>query len=180
MKKNEKNNSSEKTLKITTLGILSALALTLSFIESLFPPVPGLPPGAKPGLANIVTMFTAGSFGFGSAMAVTLVKSLFAGTRGITAFFMSLSGGTLSTITMCALIKRKNTPFGLVGISIVSAIAHNIGQLIVACIISGTTKLLIYYGPLLVVFGIIAGTITGTVLSILLPVVEKQSVKWKK
>ena len=179
MKKSGNERISEKTLKITTLGILSALALALSFLESLIPPIPGLPPGAKPGLANIVTMFTAGSFGFGSAMAVTIVKSIFAGTRGITAFFMSLSGGTLSTVTMCALIKKKNTPFGLVGISIVSAIAHNAGQLIVACIIAGTVKLAVYYGPLLVVFGIVAGTVTGTILSILLPVIEKQTGKWK-
>ena len=50
----------------------------------------------------------------------------------------------------------------------------------VACIISGTFKLAVYYGPLLIVFGLIAGSITGTVLSILLPVIEKQTGKWDK
>ena len=54
-----------KTKKLTLLSILSALALVLGFTENLLlPDIPFLPVGGKPGLSNIVTMFTASFYGF--------------------------------------------------------------------------------------------------------------------
>lgn len=177
MSKQQKNRISPRTQKIALLGILAAEALALSFLESLIPAVPGLPPGAKPGLANIVTMFTASIMGFWSAMAITVVKSLFALlTRGFTAFCMSLAGGVLSTIAMVLLLKWKKNPFGIIGVSIVSAIMFNAGQLAVACVmVAGTKGLAATYGPLLLLFGIIAGAITGTILKLVMPALRKES-----
>ena len=116
------------TQRVALLGILGAMALVLAFLENQIPAVPGLPPGAKLGLANIVTMFAAYTMGFGSAMTITVIKALFAGTRGLTAFFMSLSGGILSTLILCALIRIRNNPFGILGVSIASAVGFNAGQ----------------------------------------------------
>ncbi|MGN0445393.1 MAG: Gx transporter family protein [Acutalibacteraceae bacterium] len=166
-----------RTRKLALLGILAAQALALAFLENLIPAIPGLPPGAKPGLANIVTMFTASVMGFWSAMAITVIKSLFALiTRGFTAFCMSLTGGVLSTIVMVLLLRWKKNPFGILGVSILSAIMFNAGQLAVACImLYGTKGLVQTYGPLLLVFGIIAGALTGTILKLVLPALEKES-----
>ena len=50
----------KKTLRLTTLAVLGALAIVLSALENLIPPLPMMPPGAKLGLSNIVTMFAAG------------------------------------------------------------------------------------------------------------------------
>ncbi len=170
-----KANINRKTAYVALLGVLAAEALALSFLENFLPAVPGLPPGAKPGFSNIVTMFTASTLGFPSALAITLIKSLFAGlTRGLTAGLMSGAGGLLSTIVMVLLLKWKKNPFGILGVSIASAIAHNLGQLIVACVISGTPALAIGYGPLLLVFALVTGAITGTLLKIILPALEKQ------
>ena len=166
-----------RTRKLALLGILAAQALALAFLENLIPAIPGLPPGAKPGLANIVTMFTASVMGFWSAMAITVIKSLFALiTRGFTAFCMSLTGGVLSTIVMVLLLRWKKNPFGILGVSILSAIMFNAGQLAVACImLYGTKGLAQTYGPLLLVFGIVAGALTGTILKLVLPALEKES-----
>lgn len=171
-----KDKISKKTKYIALIGILGAQALVLSLIENFIPAIPGLPPGAKPGFSNIVTMFTASTLGLFPALGITLIKSIFAGiTRGATAFFMSLCGGVLSTLVMVAILKLPKNPFGIVGVSIASATAHNAGQLAVSCIISGTPALVWGYGPLLLLFAIITGAVTGTILKIVMPALEKQN-----
>ena len=164
-----------KTQKIALLGILGAQALALSFLENLLPAMPFLPPGVKLGLSNIVTMFTAGTMGFFPALAVTLIKSLFALlTRGATAFFMSFGGGLLSTIAMCLMIKFVKDKAGYIGIAVVSSLSHNFGQLIVSIIITGTTAM-VNYAPILLLSGIVMGIITGIILKAVMPLLMKQS-----
>ncbi|MBR6512743.1 MAG: Gx transporter family protein [Clostridia bacterium] len=176
-----KTNINKKTSFVALLGVLGAEALALSFLENFIPAIPGLPPGAKPGFANIVTMFTASTMGFLPALAITVIKSVFAFiTRGATAGMMSFAGGLLSTIVMVLLLRLKKNPFGILGVSVASATAHNAGQLAVACIISGTPALILGYGPLLLLFAVITGSVTGVVLKIVLPALEKQSSKLTK
>ena len=57
-----------KARKTALLGILCAQAIALSFLESLIPALPFLPPGAKPGFSNIVTMFAVLTLGLPQAM----------------------------------------------------------------------------------------------------------------
>ena len=47
-----------KTQKLTLLGILSCMALILSYIEVLLPPIWSAVPGIKIGLPNIIIVFT--------------------------------------------------------------------------------------------------------------------------
>lgn len=152
--------------------MLSAVALVLSFLESLLPVAAFMPPGAKPGFSNIATMFAASSMGLVPAVAITLIKALFAGvTRGVTAFFMSLSGGILSTITMYILFKlSKRTGYLIIGV--ISAIMHNSGQLITAAFLVGNAAV-IGYAPVLLVSGIITGALTGSILSAVIPKLDK-------
>ena len=137
-----KNN----TYKIALFGVLSAVALTLSYLEGLIPTVAFMPPGAKMGFSNIATMFAASSMGIVSALAITFIKALFAGiTRGVTAFFMSLCGGILSTVTMYLLFKLSKKT-GYMAIGIICALVHNFGQLIVAIITAGNLSVLVLHG----------------------------------
>lgn len=163
-----------KTNKVALLGIFGAVALVLSFLESmLVPDIPFLPVGAKPGLSNVVTMYIAGTMGFSGAVYITLLKALFALiTRGATGAFMSFCGGMLSTVSVCLLIKYQDRVFSYLGLGIVGAVTHNIGQLIAACIVSGTFAL-INYGKYLLVFALITGAVTGTVLMLLMPRLSK-------
>lgn len=163
-----------KTNKVALLGIFGAVALVLSFLESmLVPDIPFLPVGAKPGLSNVVTMYIVGTMGFSGAVYITLLKALFALiTRGATGAFMSFCGGLLSTVSVCLLIKYQDRVFSYLGLGIVGAVTHNIGQLIAACIVSGTFAL-INYGKYLLVFALITGAVTGTVLMLLMPRLSK-------
>lgn len=163
-----KNN----TYKIALFGVLSAVALTLSYLEGLIPTVAFMPPGAKMGFSNIATMFAASSMGIVSALAITFIKALFAGiTRGVTAFFMSLCGGILSTVTMYLLFKLSKKT-GYMAIGIICALVHNFGQLIVAIITAGNLSVL-GYAPVLLISGTITGAVTGTVLRAVMPALER-------
>ncbi|MBQ8227702.1 MAG: Gx transporter family protein [Clostridia bacterium] len=163
------------TQNLALVGILSAQAIALSYLESLIPAIPGFPPGAKPGLSNIVTMFSAGALGIWQTIYITFAKAIFAGvTRGLTAFLTSLAGGLLSTVVALILLQNKNNKLGYVGIGIICAVCHNIGQLCVACFISGTPELFTSYGPFLLLAAGVTGFLTGTILKYVMPALEKQ------
>lgn len=165
----------KKTVIKTALGaVLAAQALALSFVEGLIPGFSFLPPGAKPGFSNIITMFAAGSIGLPTALAITLIKALFAFvTRGFTAAMMSLSGGVLSTLAMYLLLKFAGQKLGLIGISVVCALCHNAGQILTAIFITGTATVA-YYAPFLAIFGVITGAVTGIIMKAVIPAMEKQ------
>ncbi len=159
--------------KTALYGILCALALALGFLESLLPPMPWLPPGAKPGFSNIITMFAAGSIGLPSAAMIALAKGCFAFvTRGLTAGIMSLSGGMLSAAAMYLLMRYASKRLGLIGISVICALTHNLGQLCAAAFITGTASVA-YYAPVMAVFGIATGAVTGFILRAVMPALEK-------
>lgn len=155
-------------------GILCAQAIALSWLEGLLPAIPWLPPGAKPGFSNIVTMFAAGSLGLPQALTITVIKALFAFlTRGATAGAMSLAGGVVSTLLMWLLLRPKKQRLGLVGISVLCAVSHNAAQLCAAAVITGT-KSIFGYAPMLGIFAVLTGAVTGILLRAVMPALEKQ------
>ena len=158
------------TEKIALLGVFGALALVLAFLENtLLPDVPLLPPGAKIGLSNIVTVLCGTLFGGAAAWYITALKALFAFlTRGATAGLMSLAGGTLSTLALCLLLKRIDKTVSLLGVGVLCAAAHNCGQLLMSMALTGSLSLF-YYGKYLLLFALFSGTLTGLVLCVLLP-----------
>jgi len=160
-----------KIRTVALMGMFCALAMALSFLESLIPPVAPVP-AIKPGFSNIVTMFCVSSLGAPYGLAVTLFKAFFALlTRGATAFFMSLAGGLLSLLVMVIIFKFFKNTFGYIGIGILCALFHNIGQLAVAVVILGEAILTLT--PLLLLSGLVAGLVTGTVFKYTLPVLSK-------
>ena len=158
------------TEKIAYYGILGALTILLSAMESvLMPELPFLPPGAKPGLANIIVMLTACTGSIVSVLYTVLLKSLFVFiTRGASAFVMSLAGGILSTAVMMLMLKKKIRDVSIAGISVTAAVAHNMGQLAAAMILTGSS-LPAVYGAVLILFGIVSGLLTGIMTEIILP-----------
>ena len=85
---------------------------------------------------------------------------------------MSLSGGLLSALAMYLLMRYARKSLGLIGISVICALCHNMGQLFAAVFITGTANI-IYYAPALAVFGIFTGAVTGIVLKAVIPPLEK-------
>lgn len=165
----------KKNYNVALVAILCALALCMGFLESLIPPIPLLPPGAKLGFSNIITMFAAGSLGLPSALFIAVIKGGFAFiTRGATAGIMSLSGGILSAAAMFLLMKYARKVLGLIGISVICALCHNAGQLGAAIFITDTASI-VYYAPALALFGIVTGAVTGVILRAVIPALEKIS-----
>lgn len=153
-------------------GILCAVALVLSFFETMLPDIAFLPPGAKLGLSNIAIMFAVMAIGIPDGLFIVVCKSLFVLlTRGPVSFFMSISGGILSFLCLSIVVyfsKKKNITFSFIGISVFSAIMHNIGQLIAAGIYTRSIYIFTYL-PLLLIFAIFTGGINGIVVKTVLP-----------
>lgn len=159
-----------KSGRVAFTALLAALALALSFLEGLLPPLPMMPPGAKLGLSNLATMYAAGSLGLPSALFLAVFKGLFSlMTRGAVAGAMSLAGGVFSTFVMWLLLKKANASLGVVGVC--GALAHNAAQLCAAYFLTSTSVL--FYVPFLLVFGVLTGLLTGLVLKLTLKPLER-------
>lgn len=170
-------NRSRPALAVAQLGLLAALALALSFLESLLPSLPI--PGARLGLSNIVVMYTLTSARLpvrplSAALGITAVKTLFALLRGGSAFFMSAAGGLLSTLVMDLVLRLFRNRVSYIGVGILGAIAHNAGQLLMATILLGSSML--YYAPWLLLLALATGTVTGLTLNLVMPVLNKLKV----
>ncbi len=165
-------NQFTKAKYISYMAMLLTLIVVLSIFESMLPPFPMLPPGVKIGLANIVTMYTLFFIGKKEAFILNIAKGIFVLiTRGVTAGVLSLCGGILSicVIILLTFIFKKKISYMI--LSIMGAISHNIGQLI-AIIIMMNNKYTVYYLPVLLIAGVIMGSITGILLKTLLPVLS--------
>lgn len=156
----------ESVLEITRTAMVSAVALILSYIEMMLPDMPFVLPGMKLGLSNIATMFALSAMSLPSALVVCLTKAVFALLmRGFTAFLMSLSGGILSLFAMYLLMKFKR--IGFIGIGIGGAFCHNLGQILVAFVLTDFT--VFAYFSVLGIASIITGSVTALAVYIILP-----------
>lgn len=146
--------------KITYIALLSAVSLLFGYIESLFPVVPNIP-GIKLGLANIVVLFALCRLDRLSAFLIMLIKVFVSSLlfSGMNVLLYSLGGGILSVLLM---ITSRRLNFSIIGVSILGGIFHNVGQLSVAALMLGTYSVF-YYTPYLIISGILAGLVTGTV-----------------
>lgn len=155
----------KKTKRLVLLAMLTAVAMILSYVESLLPSV-GIP-GVKMGLANIAVIFALFRFGWKEAAALSLVRvvlvSLLFGSVG--AMLYSLAGAVLSLVVMALL--RRIDRFSTVGISVAGGVAHNAGQILMAMLILQTKQLLGYL-PVLAVSGIAGGVLTGLAAALLI------------
>lgn len=151
--------NSTRLRRMTTLSLLFALAMIFSFVESRLPtfiPIPGV----KLGLCNVVIIFTLLSLGAPSAIAVSLLRVLLSSILfgNAAAFFYSLAGAILSLAVMIP--SKHFRLFSAVGISVLGGVMHNIGQLLMAWIILGTAGVM-YYLPVLLIAGTVAGALIG-------------------
>ena len=148
-----------KTKKVAVTGLLVALAMILSYVESLLPAFV-MVPGMKLGLTNLVVLTALLCMSPGYAFAINLVRIVLVGITFGNLFSMvySLAGGIVSFFVM--LLLKKSGRFGPGGISAAGGVAHNFGQVLVAMFVLETGKL-IYYLPFLCMSGTAAGLAIG-------------------
>ena len=156
------------TKKLTALSVSVALAMVLSFLESLIPPLVAVP-GIKIGLANIVTVFLLYTYGWRAAGGVSIIRiclsSLLFGSA--VSLLYSASGALLSFLGML-LIKRL--PFSQeLSVSVTGGVLHNTGQIICASLIMENAGIALYLPPL-----IISGTVSGIAVGIAAAILTKK------
>lgn len=162
------NNKPVNIRRIALLGMLFALAIVLSLVESMLP-IPLPIPGIRLGLSNIVVMFALFNLQKRDALVIAVLKAAFVlMTRGTIAGILSLSGGlvALGVMTLLLVLMRDKTTYLL--ISIAGAIFHNIGQIAAASVILETA--LWIYLPVLLLSGIVTGFATSIILKLTAPV----------
>ena len=163
------------TRRIARYGLLIALALILSYLESLLPVFVAVP-GVKMGLPNIVIMFALYSLGTKDAVIISLIRVVLAGAMfgNVFAILYSAAGAVLSLLVMALLLKTKR--FGPIGVSVAGGVAHNVGQIIVAILVTETAQI-VFYLPVLCISGIAAGVLIGIVSGI---VIERLKIEDKR
>lgn len=152
-----------KTRRIVMLGLFVAIAGVLHAVESWLPlPIPV--PGAKLGLANIVSLFVIALFGWRDALAVAVLRvllgSLLSGVFLGPAFILAMSGAVLSALAMSYAHQTWRSAFSLVGVSVIGAAVHNITQITAAAILVASADLY-WYLPYLMLLALPTGVATG-------------------
>ena len=148
--------------RVAFLGLFTAFAMILSFVESQIPTFVAIP-GIKLGLPNIAIIIILYKFGYKEAITVSLLRvlltSLLFGT--VLSMLYSIAGAVLSFVAMILLKKFLS----IVTVSVIGGVCHNIGQIVVACLVTETAQLM-YYLPVLVISGVIAGIVVGLVAAV--------------
>ena len=158
-----------RTKKLAIRSLFVSIALVLHIAESMIP-LPVLTPGAKIGLANIITMIVVVLMGYKEALGILVARimigSIFGG--GVSGFLYSFSGGMLSLVMMTLLIVLAKDRISMIGISVTGAFFHSLGQVIVAALMLQNIRILSYL-PVLLLTSIGAGIFVGYVSKALIP-----------
>lgn len=154
------------------LGLLLAMALILSYVESLIPFSFGIP-GIKLGLPNLIVLLLLYDGGrvreafWVNGMRIVLSGFLFS---NLYAILYALAGAAFSFFAMLA--GRRTKWFSMVGVSVLGGVFHNVGQLLVAMAVVETLAVACYV-PFLIVAGTVTGALLGFVGMELLPYLRR-------
>lgn len=149
-----------KPKNLAFMGVCTALAMVLSYVEVMLPPIFPAIPGIKMGLPNIIIVFLLYRRGpivatIVSLLRVAMVSMLFG---NMMAFMYSLAGAVLSLIVMILL--RRLHFLSTAGVSVAGGVSHNVGQIFMAMLLLETTELG-YYLVILIITGTISGVLIG-------------------
>lgn len=167
MKNNPSKNKVADNKRVALCGVFVALAMILSYLESLIV-ISNTIPGFKIGVANIVTLIALVNLGIKDTFIISVSRIILSGILfgSVPTIIYSLAGAFLSIIVMYIVSKIKC--FSITGISIFGAISHNLGQLIVAFIMLENIRIFYYFFVLAIV-----GAVSGTLIGILCGYINK-------
>ena len=157
--------------RVAYFGVFTALALILSYVETLIPIPIGIP-GVKLGLANLIIVIALYRIEFRYVCLLSIVRVVLAGFMfgSMYSIFYSLSGAIVSLAVMCLL--KYVDKFSVYGVSIAGGVFHNVGQLIMAMTVLESVSL-IYYLPVLLISGMLTGLLIGLLSNEVLKRVKK-------
>lgn len=150
-----------KVKKLTTMALLTAVALIIFVVEAQIPSIVPIP-GIKLGLANIITVFAVFMLGSWEAVLILAARiflgAVFAGN--FSTILYSIAGGALAILVTIA-IKKVLTQKQIWVAGILGAVAHSVGQVAMAALLFKTWELFLFYLPVLVLCSILTGAFTG-------------------
>ncbi len=150
----------KNTKKIVYISLLIAQAMILNYMERLIPFNAGIP-GAKLGLANIITLVSLETLSMKSTFLVIITRTTLSAAMfgNVSAYIYSVCGALLSFVVMAVCVKSKKV--SLIAVSIIGALFHNFGQLSAAAVIIENYKIGVFL-PFLILIAIPTGLFVGT------------------
>lgn len=149
--------------KVARLGVRTALALGVHLVEAQIP-VPVPVPGAKLGLANVVSLVVLALYGPADGITVSAVRAVLGGLlRGVflgPGFMMSLAGAVMSSIAMALAFRWLARWLSPIGVSLIGSAAHNVSQVTTYYFLTGQAGIFSYL-PVLLVVSIPTGLFVG-------------------
>lgn len=165
----------EKIRKLTLCAMFLAASVIISAVEGISGVNAFIPlPGVRLGFCNIATAACLYLVSATGALAISVIRPLFMFmiSGNPVSFAMSLLGSVVSCLSLIATKKLYGKLFTFAGVSCISAVFHSIGQIAAAMIIMGDNALL-WYLPLLLAASSVAGSVSGCVMNLILPVIGK-------
>ena len=169
----------QSTIKITNrdheIAKLSAIAVALSLIEFFFPsPLPGV----KPGIANIIILYTILKFDLQMGIWVSLIRvfvtSILLGSFLSPTFFLSLSGALFSLFSLIMLKNINRKYFSLISLSLIASLAHILGQFLIVRLWIIPHNGIFYLLPIFIISAFIFGLVNALVTNKLLQLNQKK------
>lgn len=157
-----KNNARQGNVqRLARVSLLAAVALVLSYIETMIP-LPVALPGVKLGLANIAVVVALFAIDTRTAFAVALVKVFASGFLFGSPMMLAYSAGGMALAFAVMALMKFIPGISVVVVSMASAIFHNVGQIAVACLVLSSPAVFLSLPPLAVA-ALITGALTGAV-----------------
>jgi heptaprenyl diphosphate synthase len=155
------------------IALLTGLAIVLMAIERMIP-IPVAVPGVKLGLANVVTLTALYLFTWRDTLSIILLRVLLGSLilGSFSAFMFSLGGALMAFVVMALLVSLAPRLFSVVGVSVCGAVAHNIGQLLVAAAVVQNLRIVSYL-PVLLLAAVGTGLATGYTVTLLLKYLKR-------
>ena len=173
MRENIVKNTRTRIKRIAWIGFSSALAILLSYVEFLLPPLFVAIPGIKLGLPNVIILFVLYSIDLKHAAMVSFVRLFISAMLfGNTVTLAYSVAGAILSLTFMAILKRTKL-FSTVGVSVAGGVTHNLGQILVAMILLDTPKIA-FYMIALAISGTVSGILVGLCGAILLSRIPKK------
>jgi heptaprenyl diphosphate synthase len=151
-----------KTFRIVFIGLLVSQALALYAVESMIT-VPLIAPGAKLGLANLITVVALYTLDSKKDVFLVIILRLLLATMiggALSTFIYSVSGAILSYFAMILVKELLKDKVSIIGVSAAGAFFHNVGQLVVASAMVENIAIMLYL-PILSIAGIGTGIFIG-------------------
>jgi heptaprenyl diphosphate synthase len=166
--------------RLASMALLVAMGIILHRVEALLP----LPsPWIKLGLANIMTLLALVFLGFREALIVTVLRiflgAIVGGTFLSPTFFLSLAGGLAAVYAMSLAYCKGESPFSLIGVSVISATAHTLAITLFVFAFFIRQNAFLHLLPVFFSFSLVSGILTGIVANSLTHQVRHEDVAFK-